>query len=173
MTATALVPAADPRPVIGDEPRRTPPLRLVPAEPGARRAAACVAPDPAPLLEDDHPTASQLAEARRFARRRLPAPAGVMQAVALALLEVEAGCRSAAQLERRCRPEVWATLNLRLRRRGGAFVTGGSLLRVVCQENSPGLADGVAVVRRGDRVSAVAMRLDASGGRWIVSALCF
>jgi hypothetical protein len=35
------------------------------------------------------------------------------------------------------------------------------------------LADTVAVVQRGDRVQPVAMRLDASGGRWAVTELRF
>jgi hypothetical protein len=171
MTATALLPAVDPQPGSGDAPRRTVPLRLVPTGPAVR--------PPVPLspggvhLLDDSPTASELAAARRAARRRLPAPAGVMRAVALALLEVEAGYRSAEQLERRCTPDAWSKVNARLRRRGGAFVTGGSLVRVVCQENSPGLADGVVVVRRDGRVSAVAIRLDARDGRWTVTELFF
>jgi hypothetical protein len=52
-------------------------------------------------------------------------------------------------------------------------VTSRSLLRVVWQELSPGLVDGVAVVRRGRRVAAIAMRLDAGFGRWTVTELCF
>jgi hypothetical protein len=122
---------------------------------------------------DDNPTWSELALARAQARRNLPAPALVLRSVAMALLEIESGCRSAEQLERRCHPELWERVNQRLRRSGGAFVTGRSLVRVHCQEHDPGLADGVAVVRRGGRVSAVAMRLDARDGRWTVTDLDF
>jgi hypothetical protein len=96
-----------------------------------------------------------------------------MRAVAMALLEIEAGCRSAEQLERLCHPDLWDRVNRRLRRSGGAFITGSSLIRVLSQEHSPGLADGVAVVRREGRVSAVAMRLDARDGRWMVTELDF
>jgi len=35
----------------------------------------------------------------------------------------------------------------------------------------PGLADAVALVRRGPRVEAIAMRLDGAGGRWEVTEL--
>jgi hypothetical protein len=149
-----------------------PALRPVPAGPLTRLANPARDRSPSAAL-DDNPTVSQLALARTTARRGLPAPALVMRSVAMALLEIEAGCRSAEQLERRCQPALWDRVNQRLRRSGGAFVTGRSLVRVLCQEHSPGLADGVAVVRRDQRVSAVAMRLDAMSGRWVVTDLDF
>jgi hypothetical protein len=96
-----------------------------------------------------------------------------MGTVALALLEVEAGYRSAEQLERRCAPQTWERVNRRLRRSGGAMVTRDSLIRLVYQEPSPGLADGVAIVRRGDRIGAIALRMDASQGEWMVTELCY
>ena len=91
----------------------------------------------------------------------------------MALLEVEAGCRSAGQLERICSPELWTGLEPRIPRRGGPLPTGRSVLTVFCQEDTPGLADVVAVLQRGDRVAPVAMRLDASGGRWAVTDLAY
>ena len=45
--------------------------------------------------------------ARRRARADLPSPVAVTRDIALALLEVEAGCRSAAQLERIFSPRLW------------------------------------------------------------------
>jgi hypothetical protein len=155
--------------------RARPTLRPVPtgplagplAGPTPRTAAA-----PTALL-DDGPTVSQLDAARAAARRQLAAPARVMRSVAMALLEIEAGSRSAEQLERRCDPDLWERIDGRLPRRGGAFVTGSALLRVMCQEHSPGLADGVAVVRRGQRINAIAMRIDARDGRWMVTDLDF
>src|SRR6266540_3193727 len=107
---------------------------------------------------------------RRGPRVGLPPPATIAGGIAMALLEIEAGCRSVAQLERVCTPELWSVLEPTVRRRGGPFPTGNALIRVHCQENTPGLADAVAVVRRGDRVQAMAMRLDAGGGRWVVSS---
>jgi hypothetical protein len=112
-----------------------------------------------------------LRSARRRARANLPSPAAVTRDIALALLEVEAGCRSAAQLERIFSPELWEALEHRIGRRGGPLPSGRSLISVRCQEDTPGLADTVAVVQKGDLVRPVALRLDASGGRWRVTEL--
>ena len=109
--------------------------------------------------------------ARRRARADLPSPVAVTRDIALALLEVEAGCRSAAQLERVFSPQLWEALEHRIGRRGGPLPSGRSLISVRCQEDRPGLADTVAVVRRGDLVRPVALRLDACGGRWTVTEL--
>jgi uncharacterized protein DUF6459 len=109
--------------------------------------------------------------ARRRARADLPSPAAVTRDIALALLEVEAGCRSAAQLERIFSPQLWEALEHRIGRRGGPLPSGRSLISVRCQEDKPGLADTVAVVWRGDLVRPVALRLDACGGRWTVTEL--
>jgi hypothetical protein len=108
---------------------------------------------------------------RRRARAGLPSPAAVTRDIALALLEVEAGCRSATQLERVFSPELWGALEHRIGRRGGPLPSGRSLISVRCQEDAPGLADTVAVVQKGDLVRPVALRLDASGGRWRVTEL--
>jgi Family of unknown function (DUF6459) len=137
-----------------------------PAVPGgraaARRGRLVVVPGP---MERD------LVAKRRRARGMLPSPVAVTRDIALALLEVEAGCRSAAQLERIFAPALWEALEQRIGRRGGPLPSGRSLISVVCQENTPGLADTVAVVRKGDVVRPVALRLDASGGRWKVTEL--
>jgi Family of unknown function (DUF6459) len=109
--------------------------------------------------------------ARRRARAELPSPVAVTRDIALALLEVEAGCRSAAQLERVFSPQLWEALEHRIGRRGGPLPSGRSLISVRCQEDRPGLADTVAVVWRGDLVRPVALRLDACGGRWTVTEL--
>jgi Family of unknown function (DUF6459) len=117
------------------------------------------------------PADQELRAARRRARAKLPSPTAVTRDIALALLEVEAGCRSAAQLERIFSPELWEALEQRIGRRGGPLPSGRSLLSVRCQEHAPGLADTVAVVRRGDLVRPVALRLDAGRGRWTVTEL--
>jgi hypothetical protein len=109
--------------------------------------------------------------ARQAAREHLPSPAEVAKEIALALFEVEAGRRSAAQLERVFAPELWDVVGERVQRRGGALPRSSDLLRVHYQELVPGLANTVAVVRRGPRVQPVAMRLDASSGRWLVTEL--
>lgn len=109
--------------------------------------------------------------ARQAAREHLPSPAEVAKEIALALFEVEAGRRSAAQLERVFAPELWDVVGERVQRRGGALPRSSDLLRVHYQELVPGLANTVAVVQRGPRVQPVAMRLDACSGRWLVTEL--
>jgi Family of unknown function (DUF6459) len=114
---------------------------------------------------------AQRTAARLAAREHLPSPAEVAKEIALALFEVEAGRRSAAQLERVFSPELWDVLEHRVQRHGGPLPRSGDLLRVHFQELVPGLANTVAVVQRGPRVQPVAMRLDACSGRWLVTEL--
>jgi hypothetical protein len=121
--------------------------------------------------EQQGPTPQELASARQMARRHLPPPAEVAKEIALALFEVEAGYRSAAQLERVCTPELWDRLERQVRRHGGPLPSGRKLIRVHYQELTPGVANTVAVVERGPRVQPVAMRLDARSGRWLVTEL--
>jgi hypothetical protein len=117
------------------------------------------------------PAERDLRAARRRARANLPSPVAVTRGIALALLEVEAGCRSVSQLERVVSRELWEELEPRIGRRGGPLPSGRSVIAVRCQENTPGLADTVAVVQKGDLVRPVALRLDAGGGRWVVTEL--
>jgi hypothetical protein len=114
---------------------------------------------------------AQRTAARRAAREHLPSPAEAAKEIALALFEVEAGRRSAAQLERVFSPELWDLLEHQVQRRGGPLPSSGDLLRVHFQELDPGLANTVAVIQRGPRVQPVAMRLDACSGRWLVTEL--
>ena len=99
-----------------------------------------------PFVVVRDPKERDLRVARRRARANLPSPAAVTRDIALALLEVEAGCRSAAQLERVVSPELWETLERCIGRRGGPVPSGRSVMSVHCQENTPGLADTMAVV---------------------------
>ena len=86
--------------------------------------------------------------------------------MALAICEVEAGLRSASQLERICHSSLWAAVANRIQRAGGPAVSGASVLRVQARELMPGLVDAVAVVRRGRRAVFIALRLEAVPGRW-------
>ena len=103
---------------------------------------------------------------RAAARRRLGSPTAAGVRIALALCEVEAGMRSPLQLERLCHLTLWPKLAERLQRSGGPAVTARSLVRVIAQEHTPGLAEVTVLVRRGGRVVPVAMRLDGAKGRW-------
>jgi Family of unknown function (DUF6459) len=111
--------------------------------------------------------------ARLAARRTLPDPAVTARTLALAICEVEAGLRSASQLERICHPSLWAAVANRIGRAGGPPVSAASVLRVQAQELQPGLVDGVAVLRRGQRVVFIALRLEAAPGRWELIELLY
>jgi hypothetical protein len=66
-------------------------------------------------------------------------------------------------------PDLWEQIEPRLPSAGS--VAPSELLRVVAQEPVPGLANTVSLVRQGERVQPVAMRLDAASGRWVVTEL--
>ena len=154
--------------------RRTgPPLTLVQGGQGQQKTGpGHQTPEEEPREEEPRePTTRELASARQMARRQLPPPAEVTKEIAIALFEVEAGYRSAAQLERVCTPELWDRLEHQVRRHGGPLPSGRKLIRVHYQELMPGVANTVAVVERGPRVQPVAMRLDARSGRWLVTEL--
>jgi hypothetical protein len=91
----------------------------------------------------------------------------------LAICEVEAGLRSASQLERICHPSLWEAVASRIQWAGGPPVSGASVLRVQVQEFMPGLVDAVAVVRRGQRAVFMALRLEAVPGRWELIELLY
>jgi hypothetical protein len=67
---------------------------------------------------------------RERPRRRLPPPTEVAKEIAIALFEIEAGYRTAAQLERVCTPELWDRLEPQVRRHGGSLPSGHKLIRV-------------------------------------------
>jgi hypothetical protein len=130
---------------------------------------------PSPALRaqlSDHDL-TQRERRRPAARRGLLDPTATARAIALAICEVEAGLRSASQLERVCHHSLWQTVAERVRRAGGPPVSAASVLRVQVQELQPGLVDAVAVVRRGQRVAFVALRLEAVPGRWEVIELLY
>lgn len=76
---------------------------------------------------------------RLAARRTLSDPAATARALGLAICEVEAGLRSASQLERICHPSLWEAVANRIGRAGGPPVSAASVLRVQVQELQPGL----------------------------------
>jgi Family of unknown function (DUF6459) len=112
-------------------------------------------------------------QARPGARRTLPNPAATARALALAICEVEAGLRSASQLERICHP----VSGLRSPTASSGPGAQPSVAPVFCgsrpQELTPGLVDAVAVVRRGQRAVFMALRLEAVPGRWELIELLY
>jgi hypothetical protein len=114
----------------------------------------------------EHREANERDAARSLLRPAMTSPILMAGRIAVALLEVEAGFRPGYQLERHCHPTLWERLAPRLCFGGGPAITCRSLRRVLIQEHIPGLVEAVAVLERGCRVEAVAMRLDGAKGRW-------
>jgi hypothetical protein len=112
-------------------------------------------------------------QARTVPAAPCPNPAATARTVALAICKVEAGLRSASQLERICHPSLWAAVADRIQRAGGPPVNAASVLRVQVQELQPGLVDAVAVLRRGQRVVFIALRLEAVPGHWELIELLY
>jgi hypothetical protein len=126
---------------------------------------------PAIRARFDYHEAQERAAARPRRRPSMPSPAGAVARIGVGLLEVEAGARPGRQLEPVCHPTLWEALVRRLPRSGGAAITACSLRRVVTQEHTPGLVEGVALLQRGGRLEPIAMRLDGALGRWQVVVL--
>jgi hypothetical protein len=119
----------------------------------------------------EHREAYERDATRPLRRPAMASPVLMAGRIAVALLEVEAGFRPGRQLERHCHPTLWERLAPRLCFGGGPAITCRSLRHVLVQEHIPGLVEAVAVLERGRRVEAVAMRLDAATGRWQVIEL--
>jgi Family of unknown function (DUF6459) len=115
--------------------------------------------------------AAQRERSRPLWRATIAAPANVVATIARALLEIEAGNRPGAQLERVCHPTLWQALDRRLPRDGGPRITCYSLRRVLVQQHRPGLVDGVALLQRGPRLEPVAMRLVVAASGWQLTEL--
>jgi hypothetical protein len=136
-------------------PEAPPDLRLVP-RPGAAEEdldAAEFGPQPTP-------------------RSDLPEPRGWAGRFAQALVEVLEGDRPVGQLVRWTSAEVYDDVVARFRRRQGRAGSARAVVRSVhLAEPADGVAEVAAVVRRGARTTAVALRLEGLDGRWQCTAL--
>jgi hypothetical protein len=154
-----------------------PALRLLTGgrtQPKPRRARA-VAPDPEPQpdveVEEDEPVAVQ-----RTPRSQLPSPKVFGGRLVQALAEATAGERPLAQLS----PYLSRAVYHRLERHFATTVRGtgstgqdnrANVRSVHVCEPSDGVAELAAVVRRGGRMAAIALRLEGVDGRWQCTAL--
>lgn len=104
---------------------------------------------------------------RRTATAELPAAQRSGQLLARALVEVLSGQRPLPQLRVHCAPEVFAGLQIR------PIMSGvpSRLLTVRICEPADGVAEVSAIFRRGERVRALAFRIQGVDGRWRVTAL--
>ncbi|SDQ08861.1 Rv3235 family protein [Quadrisphaera sp. DSM 44207] len=106
----------------------------------------------------------------------LPDPGGLVPGLVQATVEVLSGARPAAQLLRWLSADVYAGLQRRAAltaRVRGARTTAprAHVRRVHLSSPRDGVVEGAAVVRDGERVRAVALRLEGLDGRWRVTAL--
>jgi hypothetical protein len=106
-------------------------------------------------------------------RAALPAPRTWAGRVVQAIVEVLAGVRPATQLVRWTTAEVYEQISSRVLAHGGD--TSGPPRGVVrslhVSEPADGVAEVCALVRRGARSTAVALRLEGMDGRWQCTAL--
>ena len=87
-----------------------------------------------------------------------------------AVLEALTGVRPVSQLSRWLSPDVLALVQSTVASRTTRpFPT--ALRKVLVSEPEPGIAEVTALVNRGPRVEAIALRLEGLDGRWLVTAL--
>ena len=134
---------------------------------GAPRSPRAAVPDT--VAEAGVPGWSQDADmgVRRTATAQLPPAGKAGSMLARALVEVLCGQRPVPQLRVHCAPEVFAGLQTRPAVRGAL----GHLLTVRVSEPADGVAEVAAVFRRGERVRALAFRIQGVDGRWRITAL--
>lgn len=128
-------------------------LALVPPAGPARRRAAPRPPD----------------ERAVTPRGALPDPRPRAVALVRALLEVLAGDRPSRHLAAATSLEVLEQVERRCRAGGRTWAR--SLRSVRVTEPVPGVAEVCALVDRGSRCAALALRLEGLDGRWMVTAL--
>ncbi len=104
---------------------------------------------------------------RRTTTAELPPATRSGPVLARALVEVLCGQRPLSQLRVHCAPEVFAGLQSRPLTRGAL----GHLLNVRVCEPADGVAEISVAFRRGERVRAIAFRIQGVDGRWRVTAL--
>lgn len=153
-----------------DAPER-PPLRLVPAPAPDPTAPEPTAPEPvaAPLRPAAAAPDVSFA-AVRTPRAALPPPRAVAPTLVRAVLEVIAGDRPVRQLARCATAAVYDELEVLVSPRADR-PWAGTLRRVLVSEPAPGVAEVTAVVSRGARAAALAMRLEGVDGRWQLTAV--
>ncbi|HEV2891697.1 MAG TPA: Rv3235 family protein [Frankiaceae bacterium] len=142
-------------------PRMRPVSALAPwaGAPGLR-----LVPQPEPDLEDDGAF-----DAQRTPREQLEDPRPRAGMLVRAFLEALAGIRPVGQLMRWTSPDVFGQLEPLVAARGTRAVA--NVRKVLVTEPTPGVAEVTAVIQRGPRCGALALRLEGLDGRWLVTAL--
>lgn len=104
----------------------------------------------------------------------LPPARHVARALVQGLLEVLSGVRPLTQLQRGTSTELYAELEQRVqaaRRIDGPRPVTGAVRSLHVQQRHDGVAEVCATVHRGQRMAAVALRLEGIDGRWCCTDL--
>lgn len=146
----------------------------------ARSPLHLVRPGPAPAVPPGDPSTVQPAEGEpatdevfdtvRTRRAALPPPGPRAAVLIRAVLETISGDRPPVQLMRWVTPAVFEDIESAIYA-GSARCWAASMRRLVVTEPADGVAEVAAVVQRGVRATALAMRLEGLDGRWVVTAL--
>ncbi|MCU1593926.1 MAG: hypothetical protein JWO12_1318 [Frankiales bacterium] len=162
MTALSTEALLEPRPVLRvvQAPLAAPPYDDEPGAPLLR----LVLPVEAPVSFVD----DTWADAERTPAADLPGAKAFAAGLLHAVLEVLAGVRPVKQLRRDIAPEAYTALadSLPLRPRVSERPTRRALRSLHVQERPEGVAEVCATVKRGDRMQAIALRLEGMDGRW-------
>jgi hypothetical protein len=162
-----LLPAPDSEPPYDDERPGGRPLPL--RAPGRPAAPATLRLVPAVCDEADPWDDERWNSVRRTRTSDLPPAKVFAHALVQRLLEVSAGVRPLAQLQRHTTLDVYDALEGLLGSRPrptGARPDGRAVRSVHVQERPDGVAEVSATVRRGGRYAAVALRLEGVDGQW-------
>lgn len=145
----------------------TPSLHPVPAaEPApARRLLELV---PAHIETPFDHRIDDLFEVVRTPRAELPAPGPRAAVLVGAIMEVLGGRRPLTQLVRWLTTEVFDELEVNVDSNSSWT---SRLVRLIATEPADGVAEVTAIVQRGPRATAMALRLEGRDGRWVVTAL--
>ena len=111
---------------------------------------------------------------RPTGRAALPAPRTWAGRVVQAIVEVLAGVRPATQLVRWTTEDVYEQISSRVLGAHGCDADGplrGVVRSLHVSEPADGVAEVCALVRRGARSTAVALRLEGMDGRWKCTAI--
>lgn len=144
---------------------RRPPLPPCPVLPAAA-ALRLVPPDE--LLDEDP---EESFDPVRTPRGELEDPVPRAAMLTRALLEAMAGIRPVTQLSKWVTAEVLAVMQASVVHRNASRPAPTALRRVLVSEPLPGVAEVTAIVDRGNRAEALALRLEGLDGRWVVTAL--
>ncbi|HVF05939.1 MAG TPA: Rv3235 family protein [Frankiaceae bacterium] len=156
--------AADPPGAAPARERRRP---LAPCPPMPATAALRLVP-PEDLYDEEDDEKSF--EPVRTSREELEDPVPRAAMLTRALLEAMAGIRPVSQLSKWVTADVLAVMQASVVHRA-ARPAPTALRRVLVSEPMPGIAEVTAIVDRGDRAEALALRLEGLDGRWVVTAL--